>query len=878
MRKVVFVLLSTLFFGAGQLHAQTSVAREWNEALLGAIRVDIARPTVHARNLFHSAMIMYDSWALFDETAETVFLGKTLGGFTCDFVGIATPGNVEEARHEMMSYAMFRLLNHRFANSPGADESLEAFGNLFNALGYDANFASTNYELGSYAALGNYLAEQMIAFGLQDGANEQNLYGNQEYSPINTPLILENYEETNDLDDPNRWQPLAFDVFIGQAGNVFPNEIPDFLSPEWGEVTPFSLQKSDLEIKNNGFDSYIYNDPGAPVYIQESNEDGIDDPYKWHFALVASWSAHLDPNDPTLIDISPGAIGNVDIADYPETFEEYQAFYDFDEGGDPGSGHTLNPVTNAPYAPQMVKRADYARVLAEFWADGPDSETPPGHWFTILNYVSDHPQTVKQFEGQGPILSDLEWDVKAYLALGGAMHDSAVNTWGVKGFYDYIRPISAIRYMAGKGQSSNAALPSYDPHGLPLIPDRIELVEVGDPLAGANDENVGRIKIWAWNGPDFITDPNTDVAGVGWILGTHWWPYQRATFVTPPFAGYVSGHSTFSRAAAEVLTLFTGDAFFPGGMGIFDAAQEDFLVFENGPSETISLQWATYRDASDQTSLSRIWGGIHPPIDDIRGRIIGDKIGKAAFGLAKSYFDGDAIVESDNFQITASSETCANQNNGALAIVAKSFFNYEAQLNGQDYTFTDELLVENLAPGAYDLCITIASDASFEQCFSFSVEAASPIEGLVETVDNGSVVKAIVNINSGTPPFTVVVNEEQIAEYDQPRFEVTVESGDMLKIESGIPCEGVISEQIKRTGEQAVVFPNPSEATATIYIPESISEVGVDVFNTQGQLVVSGKHQVQNHRLELPTTQLPTGVYYVVLHLASKQTFKLIRK
>jgi hypothetical protein len=123
-------------------------------------------------------------------------------------------------------------------------------------------------------------------------------------------------------------------------------------------------------------------------------------------------------------------------------------------------------------------------------------------------------------------------------------------------------------------------------------------------------------------------------------MGTHWWPYQRGTFVTPPFAGYLSGHSTFSRAAAEVMTQFTGDSFFPDGMGTFDITQNDFLVFETGPTQSFTLQWATYQDASDQTSLSRIWGGIHPPEDDIKGRIIGDKIGNEAFNLAMTYFEG----------------------------------------------------------------------------------------------------------------------------------------------------------------------------------------------------------------------------------------------
>ncbi|MEM5564767.1 T9SS type A sorting domain-containing protein [Psychroserpens sp. AS72] len=636
MKKITFIIL---FYFTTLSQAQPSVAREWNEMTLTAIRADFARPTVHARNLFHTSVLMYDAWALFDSQAKTVFLGKTFGDYNCVFNGIATPANIDTARHEIISFAMYRLLNHRFSNSPGGTALLDEFETLFTSYGYDPNFTSVDYSTNSYAALGNYMANEMIAFGLQDHSNEQNDYANQLYGPINSPLILENYYETNDI-DPNRWQPLAFDVFVDQSGNEYPLDTPPFLSPEWGEVTPFSLSPSDLQILNNGFDSYVYNDPGAPVYIQNSNEDGISDPYKWNFALVASWASHLDPNDPTMIDISPGAIGNFDLNNLPQTFAEYQSFYDFTNGGDASTGHTINPKTGLAYTPQMVKRSDYARVLAEFWADGPDSETPPGHWFTILNYVSDHPSVVKKIAGIGAVVPDLEWDVKSYLTLGGAMHDVAINTWGIKGYYDYVRPISAIRYMAGKGQSTDASLPSYDVHGLPLIDGLIELIDSSDPLNGENNENLNRIKIKSWKGPDFIADPSTDTAGVDWIIGTHWWPYQRGTFVTPPFAGYLSGHSTFSRAAAEVLTQFTGDAFFPDGMGTFDITQNDFLVFEVGPTQSFTLQWATYQDASDQTSLSRIWGGIHPPEDDIKGRIIGDKIGKDAFNLAITYFDG----------------------------------------------------------------------------------------------------------------------------------------------------------------------------------------------------------------------------------------------
>jgi len=648
IKKLLFLILFIVFIIIPpKLNAQHSVAREWNEQLLEAIRKDFARPTVHARNLFHASVLMYDAWAIFNNAAKPVFLGTTFGGYYTDFTPIAMPIDKNEASKEIMSYAVFRLLMHRFGNSPNAMETLASLETFFSSLGYDKSNTSLDYSDGSYAALGNYMASKMIDFGFQDGANEENAYENQFYETVNDPLALELYENNGTI-DPNRWQPLAFDVFIDQSGNPFPLNTPEFLSPEWGEVTPFALQSTDLQILNNDFDSFVYNNPGAPAYIEESSENGIEDPYKWHFSLVISWSAHLDPSDDEIINISPNSIGNVTMSDFPTSFEEYKNFYNFNNGGDIGQGHQKNPTTNEPYLDNFVKRADYARVLAEFWADGPDSETPPGHWFTILNYVSDHPLSKKTFGNSTRELQALEWDVKSYLTLSGAMHDVAINIWGIKGYYDYIRPISAIRYMASKGQSTDMALPNYHPHGLPLIENLIAVISEGDALAGSNNQHLGKIKVKSWKGPDFINDPAMDFAGVDWILGTRWWPYQRPSFVTPPFAGYLSGHSAFSRAASEVLTLITNDAFFPGGMGVFDVAQNEFLVFEQGPSESFSLQWATYRDASDQTSLSRIWGGIHPPIDDIKGRIIGDKIGKEAFDFASTYFTTSLNIDSEN--------------------------------------------------------------------------------------------------------------------------------------------------------------------------------------------------------------------------------------
>lgn len=616
-----------------------SVARQWNELLLESIRTDYARPTVHSRNLFHVSSVMYDAWAAYDEIATPYLLGKTVGDFNCSHSTLAEVEDVIAARNEAISYASYRLLKHRFVNSPGAVDILAHYDQLMATLNYDITQVTTDYSDGSAAALGNHIAQCMIDFGLQDGSNEVNLYVNESYTPVNealAPALVGNPSIT----DLNRWQPLAFDNFIDQSGHPSGNT-PEFLGPEWGKVLPFALSDSDKTVyQRNNFDYVVYHDPGAPPYLDVVEGGGTSKEYQWGFSLVALWSSHLDPSDEVMWDISPGALGNTNIRTYPKNHEELESFYKTLEGGDPSIGHSLNPVTEQPYEAQWVPRGDYTRVLAEFWADGPDSETPPGHWFTILNKVNDDEQLVKRFAGTGEVLGALEWDVKSYFILGGAMHDSAVTAWGIKGWYDYIRPISAIRGMGDLGQSTDTDLPSYHVGGLPLEQGFIEIAEEGDSLAGADNEHIGKIKIKGWRGPDFIRNPNVDTAGVGWVLAENWWSYQRPSFVTPPFAGYISGHSTFSRAAAEVLTRLTGDAFFPGGMGEFEIEADEFLVFENGPSVSFTLQWATYRDASDQTSLSRIWGGIHPPVDDIPGRLIGEKIGNKAFEQAQLYYSG----------------------------------------------------------------------------------------------------------------------------------------------------------------------------------------------------------------------------------------------
>jgi hypothetical protein len=137
---------------------------------------------------------------------------------------------------------------------------------------------------------------------------------------------------------------------------------------------------------------------------------------------------------------------------------------------------------------------DHQKVIAEYWADGPNSEFPPGHWMLFGIKVSARDNHT------------IDQDAKLFFALGNAMHDAAITAWTAKRKYDYVRPITAIHYLF------------------------------------ANET------IQAWGGPGM---------GTVSMLGSQWQTYQASNFNTPPFTEWFSGHSTFSAAGAAILRNFT---------------------------------------------------------------------------------------------------------------------------------------------------------------------------------------------------------------------------------------------------------------------------------------------------------------------------------
>ncbi len=222
---------------------------------------------------------------------------------------------------------------------------------------------------------------------------------------------------------------------------------------------------------------------------------------------------------------------------------------------------------------------DQQKMIAEYWSDDPNSEQPPGHWARFAQFVSQRDN------------HSLDDDVKMFFVLSNALFDAGIAAWDAKREYDSVRPATAIPFLfRGK-------------------------------------------MIRSWGGPGKGT-VETD--------GSQWIPYQEATSPTPPFPEYVSGHSTYSAAAARILQLWTGSDHF--GDSVTLPAGGSKIEPGVAPAHPMTLRWETFTDAANEAGISRRYGGIHFRSADLAGRLVGRLVAFEAWHKAQTYFDGSAAA------------------------------------------------------------------------------------------------------------------------------------------------------------------------------------------------------------------------------------------
>ncbi len=199
------------------------MARVWDETLLQLIREVIPAPTVHARNLFHTSAAMWDAWAAYDPDADGYFVTEK-----------HTADDVAAAREAAISYAAYRLLLWRYGTVSDLAAAPDELDAVMASLCYRTDYESTDGD--DPAALGNRIAEAVIAYGSTDGALEEDRYVDSSFRPANDPMVVD--DPGTVMSDPNAWQPLSLGLQLSQNGLPIPGNVQTFIGSQWGFGDP----------------------------------------------------------------------------------------------------------------------------------------------------------------------------------------------------------------------------------------------------------------------------------------------------------------------------------------------------------------------------------------------------------------------------------------------------------------------------------------------------------------------------------------------------------------------------------------------------------------------------------------------------------------
>ncbi len=231
------------------------------------------------------------------------------------------------------------------------------------------------------------------------------------------------------------------------------------------------------------------------------------------------------------------------------------------------------------------------KAIVEFMRDGPRSTGQSGHWLRFAQDVA------RRDPG------DLGRDVKLFFAVGNVTFDAFIACWEAKAIYDSSRPWLLVRHLrAGK---------------------------TIDAYAGS-------------------------CQGFARLPAEQWHPYSPPTFVTPPFPGYPSGHSTASGAGSKMLELFTGSDRFDAvalrtageltevGCDASAMQARDGVPEKKAGGTAITLRLPTFSSVAEMAGQSRIMGGYHIQADNLAGLALGRSIATWSWPRYQAYFEGTA--------------------------------------------------------------------------------------------------------------------------------------------------------------------------------------------------------------------------------------------
>jgi len=235
----------------------------------------------------------------------------------------------------------------------------------------------------------------------------------------------------------------------------------------------------------------------------------------------------------------------------------------------------------------------------------------------------------------------------------------------------------------------------------------------------------------------------------------------------------------------------------------------------------------------------------------------------------------------ENFKVLIKGASCQGSNNGFVHVSTLQSLKYIATLNGngisKSYSFTDSLTVNNMGPGAYDLCFTVDSEA-YQQCFNVNI--TEPQDLSVYSTVNVTQKTVSLQLGGSENVYNITLNNKNYSTTDS-LITLPLEIGDnKLSVTTGKLCQGVIDKDIVVSGD-VTAYPNPFQNILNVNIGnEIVKNIDYNVYSlTNGKLVYSGQNNNQSGMLQLDLSGIADGIYYLKLNLDSKKSsFKIIKK
>ena len=502
----------------------------WDEQLLSVIRAYPAAtgPTITARALGVLHTATYDAWAAYDPIAKGT--NPNGSGPAQQDKALITEANKKEA----ISYAAYRVLVDLFPPVAGKFPPTGAYQHpdvLLKGINNPPNPpydpANTTPASPTDTKATPAAVGNLAAKAVLDFRHKD---GSNQLNGYADTTGYKPANEWNKVNDPWRWQPLCTLTPAGIARGAPPVRDPTLTCPDTPPVT---------------------DPPTPPSYA-------LQRPLTPQWGKVVPFSL---------------AASQYRVSGPPRNAD--------------GSCCSTTEIVTAVNDTSFLN--DSEKTRAEYWADGPGSEFPPGHTAVFA-------QALSRKKGH-----NLDTDVKLFFLVGNAMMDASIASWyqkylgvwlGTTKKYDFVRPVTAIREY-------------YKAKGIATVPG-------------------------AWKGPN---------QGFGDVPADKWLPYQALNVVTPPFPEYVSGHSTFTSAGATMLAQFNGADTF-GGTVIIKAGSSKIEPGGGVPNTDVTLTWPTFSDAANDAGMSRRWGGIHLQSGDYDGRALGRQVSLKVWGKGQNYIQG----------------------------------------------------------------------------------------------------------------------------------------------------------------------------------------------------------------------------------------------